>query len=579
MRSSFTREEQAGNMPSEISVPRRTWRRFLSNHNPLYLLSAWLVLHGLGTAFKVEAGPRWVPLMTQLLCCYILALVFSGWLVIRIGKLWEDARMILLVVLLMFTALSTSYDDLCLKDPVAGAEHLAVGFLFCCGTTELVLRLLGIRLCARYRIPFYLQLAVLFAFPVWLGRFSILGNDPAMCLGVLAFPVAAGVALLTLLPAAMRSALQEGDNGTPWPWPYFPWSIFVFVAIAFVIRTWMLSLSFTPAMGVQPAFLPYFVSPILLGMLILALEIGLRRRSSLTQFLALLAMLAVVLMSFPGELPNLAQLRTLNLLEQSLAGPPLIVCAAVAIVALVSMVRGAWGSEFVAVTSLTLLACLGPGVRSLPGAHAPNEVLMLAIVAWQLVRGVEKGSTVRMLYVGLALIFGARHNLRPDWMFAHHSFWTFQIVFGWCLLLPLYCRDGLARWTRAAAPALFTAAAAWTACFGAGVWGFTPNWLAAGSVTLLTAMSLLYWAVFRDRWLLAATGWAGAVASALWLFCGFEELTDVQLRRGLAWYVLGCFTLFTGLAVSLVKAKGVARLWNWLQQGNPSRVGTDFPGG
>ena len=308
------------------------WQRFLSNHNPLYLVSAWVVLLGIGQAFRGEIGLRWIPLMTELLCGYTLAIALAGWLVVRVGKVWDDARMILLVVLLMFTALSTSYDDLCLKDPAAGAQHLAFGYFFSCATTEAILYALGMKLPLRYRLPFYLQLAVLFAFPAILGRLSVAGNDPAMCAGVLLFPVTAGVALLTLWPAA--AARPERDNGTPWPWPLYPWSIFVFVAVASVIRAWMLSVSFSPAAGVMPAFLPYLVCPILLAMIVLLLELGLRQKSRLTQRIAMAAMLGVAWLSFPGTRTNGAQRLLLDLMESWFAGPPMLVCGAIVLVAL-----------------------------------------------------------------------------------------------------------------------------------------------------------------------------------------------------------------------------------------------------
>ena len=223
-------------MPNATQFVSRRWPRFLSNHNPLYLVSAWLVLHGIGLAFRGEAGLQWVPLMTQLLCGYTILLAVSGWLVIRVGKVWEDARMILLVLLLMFTALSTGYDNLCLKAPGSGGLHLAFGFAFSCAITEIVLFSLGMKLPLRYRLPFYLQLAVLFAFPAWLGKLSFDGRDPEMLLGVLLFPVVAAGALLTLLPAAAGDPERDRPNGTPWPWPFYPWSIFVFVAIANGIR-------------------------------------------------------------------------------------------------------------------------------------------------------------------------------------------------------------------------------------------------------------------------------------------------------------------------------------------------------
>lgn len=552
-------------MPSDKSKLGRGWRRFLSNHNPLYLFSAWLVLHGLGIAFKGETGLNWMPLMTPLLCTYILALACSGWLVIRAGKLWEDARMILLVVLLMFTALSTSYDDLCLKDPATGAIHLAIGYAFCCAVTEMVLYLLGIRLPMRYRAPFYFQLAILFAFPAWLGKCSVEGHDPAMCLGVLAFPVAAGGALLTLLPAARGSAERDRVNGTPWPWPFFPWSIFVFVAIASGIRAWMLSLSFTPAWGVEPAFLPYFLCPIVLAMLVLALELGLRHRSRVTQWIALLGMLAGVWIACPGVQLNSAQLRTLDLLEKSLAGPPLLVCVTVAAIAVYAMIRRAAGAELVAVVSLTLLTCLDTTTRSLEGLHTPQGLALLILVGWQLGHGLWTRSTPRMAFGGVALLIAAGHGLDTEWLIADRSSVVLQLAIVWCALLPLYCSDGYAEWFRAVGPALLGIVATLIVFLGPGIWRSTPLWVLASSSSALAAVCLLYWVVLRLRWFVPTVGWVAALSAMLWLACGYDTLSDMQFKHGLAWYVAGCLMLGAALAASMWKAGVVRRLWTWLQ--------------
>jgi hypothetical protein len=549
-------------MPIKTQLGGRPWPRFLSNHNPLYLLSAWLVLHGLSLAFQGEVGLQRVPLMTQLLCAYTLVLALSGWTVVRVGKLWEDARMILLVLLLMFTALSTSYDDLCLKDPATGAVHLTIGLVFCGAVTELVLYLLGIRLPMRYRVPFYLQLAVLFAFPAWLGRLSVDGHDPAMCLGVLAFPVAAGMALLTLLPAAMGT--PESENGTPCPWPFFPWSIFVFVAIADGIRAWMLSLSFSPAKGVEPAFLPYFLCPILLAMLVVALEIGLRQRSRVTQWLSLTAMLGVVGMAFAGESLGSAQRLTLDLLESSLAGPPLLVCGTVAAVAVIAMFRRAAGSELVAVAALSLWTCLGSGTRSLQSLHAPNE-LMLVLAGWQFGYGLWTRTMPRMAFGGIALLVVAGHSLGSVWLPAAALRWTVLLAMGWCAVLPLYCRDRLAWWLREAGPLLAVIAGPWIACAGADTWTSLPDWVPAGSAGALAAICLAYWASFGNRWYVPAAAWAGGISAMLWLVFGFRLLSDMQLKSGLMWYVAGYMMLAVALVASLWKAGVVRKVWDWVK--------------
>ena len=270
----------------------------------------------------------------------------------------------------MFTALSASYDHLCLDNATAGAYRLAVAFLFSCVTVEALLHGLRIRLPGWYRFPFYLQLAVLFAFPAWLGHLSIEGRDADMCLGVLAFSVAAALSLLSLLPAVWRASLHDSSNGTPWGWPYYPWSIFAFMAIAMGVRSWMLSVSFSHARGLEAAFSPFFLAPIVLAVAVLLLEIGLRHGSLATQRTALATLAVVAPISIPGEGLSRAQEMSLGLLESYLMGPPLLASLATLGVALYGLLRGAASAMPLAVAAGLAVASLDPR-RPHPARPAP----------------------------------------------------------------------------------------------------------------------------------------------------------------------------------------------------------------
>ena len=550
-------------MSDDIRLSRSRWRRFLSNNNPLYLVSAWLVLYGLSQAFRGEIGLQWLPLMTPLICGYALALAVAGWLVVRIGKDWNDARMILLVVLLMFTALSTSYDNLCLKDPTAGLKHWGFGFAFCCAVSEVLLKALGIELPLRYRLPLYLQLAVLFAFPAWLGKLSIDGRDPAMLMGVLLFSVCAAGALLTLWPAAATS--RTWNSGTPWPWPFYPWSIFVFVGIASGIRSWMLSLSFSPAAGVDPAFLPYFVCPILIALLFLALELGLRERSAIVQRLALICMLGVVWVAFPGQRLTGAQRLTIDLLESTIAGPPMLVCGAVALIAMYALSRRAAGSEFVVLVSLSLLACITPTTRDFNSLGPPNELLLLALAAWQIVYGAKTRTMLRLMFGGSAALILLGRQLNQSWMLDHQAFWTIQLCLLWFALLPLLCRDAFAKYLRVSGPFWLMTAALFAPSWLRLIWYNFPLWISAATVSALIGIALLYWAILRVRWYVLAAVFGTVIASAHWIGVALSIADNLQIRDGLKWYALGCATLALALAISLGKAQVFHRFWVWLE--------------
>jgi hypothetical protein len=555
--------EETLTMSEEVRLARPQWRRLLSNNNPLYLVSAWSVLYGLSHAFRGEIGLQWLPLLTPLICGYALALAVASWLVVRISKDWNDARMILLVILLMFTALSTSYDNLCLKDPASGLKHLGFGFAFCCIVTEVLLKTLGIKLPLRYRLPLYLQLAVLFAFPAWLGKLSLDGRDPAMLMGVLLFSLCAAGALLTLWPAA--ASTRNWTSGTPWPWPFYPWSVFVFVGIASGIRSWMLSLSFSPAAGSDPAFLPYFLCPILIALLLLTLEIGLRERSPVTQRLALLALLGVAWLAFPGQRLSGAQRLTVDLLESRIAGPPMLVCGALSLVAVYALLRRAAGSEFAVLVSLSLLACVTPKTRDFNSLALPNEILLLALAAWQLIYGAKTRTMLRLTFGASATLILLGRQLDQDWLFEHQAFWTIQLCLLWFALLPLFCRDAFAKHLRNSGSFWLATAALVGPSLQQMIWYSAPPWIAATTVSTLVGIAILYWAVLRNRWYVLAALFAFVLAGAHWIRVALGLAGDLQVRQGLTWYALGWATLALALVLSLGKARLFHRFWAWLE--------------
>ncbi|MGZ0169259.1 MAG: hypothetical protein ACKVHE_06870 [Planctomycetales bacterium] len=96
---------------------------------------------------------------------------------------------------------------------------------------------------------------------------------------VAAFPMIAGLITLTLLPAvrAGKSALK--NNGTPWNWPWIPWTVFVFIAGAVCFRSYSLAISFdlgkAKAHFWDTSFGLYFLIPFLIPVLFVLLEIGL----------------------------------------------------------------------------------------------------------------------------------------------------------------------------------------------------------------------------------------------------------------------------------------------------------------
>src|SRR5688572_11305493 len=133
--------------------------RFLYTHNPFYLIGTLLVLYGLQQSLGQDPSLATSSLLVGLLAGYTILLALIAALVIRVGQIWDDARTILLVILLMFFMLSTSLDFhllFTLERPIPGTIFLTGALLFSLALSESILRLLRIGLPAVYRLPFYL---------------------------------------------------------------------------------------------------------------------------------------------------------------------------------------------------------------------------------------------------------------------------------------------------------------------------------------------------------------------------------------------------------------------------------------
>src|SRR4029077_14040010 len=138
------------------AAPRRPdLARRLSTNNPFYVLSAGLFLAGLWVSFgaQSEAVETWA-LMSGL-AGYTLLLAVTACLLIRFGNVWDDARTILLLVVLMFLATSVTFDEVLVVDPVRGFVCYLGGFLFAIVVSEAVLRGIRLTLPALFRMPYY----------------------------------------------------------------------------------------------------------------------------------------------------------------------------------------------------------------------------------------------------------------------------------------------------------------------------------------------------------------------------------------------------------------------------------------
>ena len=258
----------------------RSVGRFLYTQNPFYLLSCFLVIYGLqvATLSKGDLFSRSL-FLTGGIGLYALLMALTSVGVIRFGKVWEDGRSIVLVVVISLIAWSTALDELCLTDPSTALWLATAGMIAAVVCTEVVLFGCRIAFPFWYRASYYTMLLVFFVAPIVLGRAVAERYDGLANWGSILFSCAIAGAMLLLIPAVRRGRSGLRSNHTPWRWPLYPLSVFVVVLVLAGIRThaiWMSFGFFSDSVG----FEPFLLMPMVFALLILLVESDVHRRRS-----------------------------------------------------------------------------------------------------------------------------------------------------------------------------------------------------------------------------------------------------------------------------------------------------------
>jgi hypothetical protein len=530
----------------------RPWFRFVYNHNPFYVISAVLVLYGLHVSFAGNLDPTEGWKFTQLLMGYILMLAATSVIVVRLGQVWEDARTLVLLVALLMVALASSFDRVCLDNAWQGARFLAVGLGFSLMLSELLLRFLRLRFPWNYRLPFYLLLAVLFAYPAWLGHLSLENRLTEMAWYVLGFPTIAGLIFALLVPAARLRGANVTNNGTPWGWPLYPWSLFVLLGVGVLLRAYAMSMSFDPTKGLASGFQLYVVVPLFLSWHLLWTE-GADHTKPGRKLFAIVAPLALLALALPGQGGSLGEMRYLELLQDRI-GSPIQVTAALLIAYYVYV----W-SRGIRLAEAGLLFAFG--VLSIVDKHtvdlftlAPLQAAPIVTVIVLLVNSsVWHDSAARMGTAVILVIAGLCFVLRDTAFLAFDGYLPINMTFFTIMSLGLIFHDWFGRHIAQAAATVLASASVFVLIGYRFLFPDVSAMLHAAVAFGLAAMASAYWQKNRQFADLVAAATCLVISASLVAehFVG-SGLTYLVLlgRRWIAW---GVVFFLLGLAVSLAK--------------------------
>jgi hypothetical protein len=379
--------------------------RLICSQNPFYLLSVCFVLHATAPWFhgNGDAFSPW-PLL-GLIAGYITMLATTGFVIVRFGRVWDDARSILLLILLLFVELSLIFDETLVRDPSTGRLLQLAGLGFSIGLSELLLCGLKIRLRWLYRVPYHLLLSLLFLYPLFL-----VSDRPRLAMDTLQwriflFPVIAALILLMLVPAIRRGLQYTQDNGTPWRWPWYPWSLFVVLTVCVGFRAYGLTLSFDPVLGASLAdalkfestFGIYFLAPLVLAAGVLLLEVGLVHRRPAAIRLAMQVPVLCLWLSVPAVTASGPYRDFLIQLMTRVGSPLWLALLAAAVFYFHAMLRRVATSQ--AMLALTLVAAtrIGPSTVGLDSLSSPQIWPLAILIVIELATGLFRHESRRVM--------------------------------------------------------------------------------------------------------------------------------------------------------------------------------------
>jgi hypothetical protein len=560
----------------------RNLARLLYNHNPFYVISAALVLYGLrlsflgGDAFQTRA-------MIVGLMVFSLILAGTAWLIIRLGNVWNDARTILLIIVLLFVALSVScdlslarFDALGLRDFRSGFESFIGSYLFALLVSEGLLFTLGIALRFWYRLSYHLFLGLFFLYPLAISPLLTESWNRSLPWALFGFSLAAAAALVALLPAVRRGAGYIKGNGTPWRWPFFPWSLFVILGVAAALRHYYLCLSFHPVPGVDSLFRPYFLVPPLMAVNLLLIEAAIVSRRPLTRAVSLGMPFLVMALAACRPAATFWQRQFLKAFIETLGAEPLfvtlVVCIAVYALATARRLPGA--VDFLSL-SVAGLAVVRPEAR-LVHLLDPDPLPILVCGLIELAPAFSYRSSPRLFAASLLVLVALTIEYQESWVFGQLAVVPWHLLLAIVLVVGSLPRDRFARaMQQVGAVMLCTSVIAWAA------------WLAGPSATLAglswaklllvhayplaaAALGISYGRFVDNRAYLVTAG----ANLTLWTVVAGERVYNLlrSLLIGLDYLLWGALSFGVAALISLLKTGLPQRLWSRYRLRRPEGV-------
>jgi hypothetical protein len=539
--------------------------RFIYTHNPFYVISSALIFAGLWRSFGDDPEMFEAGAMTLGLAAFTLVLAATSVLVIRYGNVWDDARSLLLLIVLMFLGISVTSDPVLNAEGRPGVWFMLGGLLLAVGVSEGVLRAVRLSLPLLYRGPYYLVLALFFLYPLAVS--PLLKSPPGARLywALFAFSPLGGLAFLTLLPAMRRGARYVRDNGSPWRWPQFPWILFGTLGFCVCLRAYYVCVSFHAILGTESIFGLYFLVPFWLAVNVLLLEGSIVSGSRRLARFVLAAPLALPLVSMVGDAGNQQYAEFLNVFAQTLgASPAFAALAAVGAFYLYAALRGVAGASSWFSAAAAAMSVVGPGTFDLRGLTDPSPLPLLVAALPQAWIAVVRRESLRLSLAAGLLVGASVLALEGTWFVAWHGALPAHLMLVCVLVAGAVFDDAAARLLRLAAAGAMLLSCLMVTAGDSPFVDRAPIAVRSVYPLALVAVALVY-GYLVDKWPFFAAAATGA--------CGWVIVSVGSGYRILQQHVVGLNEILCGaacfvLAAAISAAKtGVAQRWHARRRG------------
>ncbi|HJT33444.1 MAG TPA: hypothetical protein VJ783_15480, partial [Pirellulales bacterium] len=499
-------------------------------------------------------------------------LAFMAWLIVRLGNVWDDARTILLLVALLFMAVSVACDfSLADFDPRgvrsfrSGLINFLGGYLFAVLVSEGLLLSLRIRLPFWFRAPFHLFLALFFFYPPAIAPLLVDAWNRWLPWALFGFSPAAGLVMLTLLPAVRRGPEYLRGNGTPWAWPWFPWALFVVLGLAVALRHYSLCVSLHPVPGLASTFRPYFLVPFLLAANVVLLEGAITARRRGLQVVALCLPIGLLaLAGYDGGM-NFWHREFLSDFTHLTGGTPLFyTLVSIVVLHSVAGVRRVPLAADALTLSVAALSVVGPAAQGASGYTRPEPLMLLAAGIVQLYAAHRGRSTPRLFASACLALAAVTTHRYGTWFTDYYGAVPWHLLLAVVLVIGTVPNDRFARWLQYAGVFLFGALlAAWGLSISdrrmAPTWATTATIVSMGYPLAMAVLAAVYARLVGNRayWIVAAAHFASWAAVTGWRGYG----TARQALSGLGYLLGGAACFLFAAVISLLKTGLPQRWW------------------